>query len=63
MVRVHIAIRKEGETFEEGDAIRDRYNRTIWRYAPCEGSDVHGMTVEVHAIDRPGNVPVGRIGF
>lgn len=58
VLRVHVFIRKNGEVLEEGDAVRERYNRTLWHYEAQRGLDIEGCIIEVQAEDRPGNVTV-----
>lgn len=63
VVGVHVALKKDGSIIEEGDAVRDKYNATIWRCTTREENVVAGTTVEVYATDRPGNVTLEEIDF
>lgn len=56
VVAVHVVLMKDGRVVEEGDAVRDEFNRTIWRYTTRENNGTEGMVVLVRAVDRPGNV-------
>lgn len=58
VLRVHVIIRKNGEVLEEGDAVREKYNKTLWHYEVQKDLGIEGCLIEVHAEDRPGNMTV-----
>ncbi|MCJ2557051.1 MAG: hypothetical protein LN415_08120 [Candidatus Thermoplasmatota archaeon] len=58
VLRVHVIIRKNGEVLEEGDAVREKYNKTLWHYEAQKDLGIEGCLIEVQAEDRPGNVTV-----
>lgn len=55
VVRVHVVLKKNGEIVEEGDAVRDKFNAMLWRYAAKKENEPSGMMMEVCAFDLPGN--------
>ncbi|MEE9507559.1 MAG: hypothetical protein V3V98_10535 [Thermoplasmata archaeon] len=61
VVSVHVAITNDGVLIEEGDAVRDPLNTTLWRYATTEVNELPGTVIEAYATDRPGNVTAGVI--
>lgn len=56
VVRVHIVLKKNGEVVEEGDAVRDRFNPTLWRYAAKKENEPSGTMIEGCAHDLPGHL-------
>ncbi|MCJ2562760.1 MAG: hypothetical protein LN417_01550, partial [Candidatus Thermoplasmatota archaeon] len=58
VVSVHVIIRKNGEVLEEGGAVREKYNKTLWHYEAQKDLDIEGCVIEVRAEDRPRNVTV-----
>jgi len=63
VVRVHVIIKRNGEVLEEGDAVREKYNRTLWHYKAQKDLDTEGCLLEVRAEDRPGNATTKEIGL
>jgi hypothetical protein len=61
VVSVHVAITKDGEIVEEGDAYRDPLNATLWRYATTQENELPGTVIEAYAADRPGNVTAAMV--
>ena len=61
VIAVHVVIRNDGEVVEEGDAVRDRFNQSLWRYVTVEENGLSGTTIEALATDRPGNVASGEV--
>jgi signal peptidase I len=45
-----------GEVVEQGEAVRDPYNATLWLYTTTRENELPGTKVEAYAVDRPGNV-------
>lgn len=58
VLRVHVIIQKNGEVLEEGDAVREKFNATLWHYVAQKDLEIEGCIIEVQAEDRPGNVTV-----
>jgi hypothetical protein len=56
VARVHVVLKKNGEVVEEGDAVRDKFNATLWRHSAKAENDVSGTTIDVCAYDLPGHV-------
>ena len=61
VVSVHVAITKDGEIVEEGEAYVDPLNATLWRYTTTQENELPGTVIEAYATDRPGNVTAGAI--
>ncbi len=61
VVSVHVAITRDGILIEEGDAVRDPLNATLWRYTTTQENELPGTVIEAYATDRPGNVTAGVI--
>ncbi|MCJ2669439.1 MAG: hypothetical protein KAS60_07360 [Thermoplasmata archaeon] len=56
-----IIIKRNGEVLEEDDAVREKYNRTLWHYKAQKDLDTEGCLLEVRAEDRPRNVTTKEI--
>jgi hypothetical protein len=56
VVSVHVTVTRDGAVVEEGEAVRDEYNATLWRYTTTRENELPGTKVEAYAVDRPGNV-------
>lgn len=61
VVGVHVVVINNGDVVEEGDAVRDEFNATLWRYTAQETNGVEGTIVRALAADIPGNVTSGEI--
>jgi len=58
VLRVHVIIKKDEAVLEEGAAVREKFNASLWHYVPQKDLEIEGCIIEVHAEDRPGNVTV-----
>jgi hypothetical protein len=61
VVSVHVAITKDGEIVEEGEAYVDPLNATLWRYSTTQENEIPGTVIEAYAADRPGNVTAAMV--
>lgn len=55
VVSVQIVVSRDGEVIESGEAMRDELRATRWVYPLHTVEDLDNLSLEVTAVDRPGN--------